>query len=377
MVDNIAVTEGAGKSVRTDDIGAQQYQIVKMAFGADGVLEGIVAAAAPLPVVQTGAIPAGANNIGDVDVLSLPATPAGANNIGDVDIASIADGLDVTQGAVADAAVVTDAAGTVSAKLRGLVAILADIWDNANNLIRVHVTNIIGVTTAGQKTKAGSLPVTLASDEDNVNVDLASAIPAGANNIGDVDVLTLPSIPAGANNIGDVDVLTLPATPAGTNMIGLIQPFAAMLQGTLTELIGINEQVDTDEYGASVGVGLGGTYSGEILSITLYTTEDGTGAILTPAGLLMILDADPATTAGDSDLTAVERVTVLGQVVVEAANWRADANGASVFVFNQPVPFHALATLYFVWFHEDATSFNDAGGDDEQLEFDFWYRRDS
>ncbi len=37
-----------------------------------------------------------------------------------------------------------------------------------------------------------------------------NAIPAGTNNIGDVDVLTLPALPAGSNNIGDVDVLTMP-----------------------------------------------------------------------------------------------------------------------------------------------------------------------
>lgn len=36
------------------------------------------------------------------------------------------------------------------------------------------------------------------------------SIPAGSNNIGDVDVLSLPALPAGTNNIGDVDVLTLP-----------------------------------------------------------------------------------------------------------------------------------------------------------------------
>lgn len=52
------------------------------------------------------------------------------------------------------------------------------------------------------------------------NVTIGAAIPAGSNNIGDVDVLTLPSIPAGTNNIGDVDVLTLPAIPAGNNNIG-------------------------------------------------------------------------------------------------------------------------------------------------------------
>jgi hypothetical protein len=44
---------------------------------------------------------------------------------------------------------------------------------------------------------------------------LDTAIPAGTNNIGDVDVLTLPALPAGTNNIGDVDVLSIvPGTGA-------------------------------------------------------------------------------------------------------------------------------------------------------------------
>jgi len=51
-------------------------------------------------------------------------------------------------------------------------------------------------------------------------VVIKSAIPAGTNNIGDVDVLSLPALPAGSNNIGDVDVASLPALPAGGNNIG-------------------------------------------------------------------------------------------------------------------------------------------------------------
>ena len=77
---------------------------------------------------------------------------------------------------------------------------------------------------------------------------------AGSNNIGDVDVASLPTLPAGVNNIGDVDVLTLPTVtlasqtnpfssnlpidvkaftaslPTGTNSIG------AVTQGTRTSL---------------------------------------------------------------------------------------------------------------------------------------------
>ncbi len=50
------------------------------------------------------------------------------------------------------------------------------------------------------------------------DVDLASSIPAGTNNIGDVDLAS--SIPAGTNNIGDVDIAS--AIPAGTNEIGKV-----------------------------------------------------------------------------------------------------------------------------------------------------------
>jgi hypothetical protein len=56
------------------------------------------------------------------------------------------------------------------------------------------------------------------------------ALPAGNNNIGDVDIATIAAgdnnignvdiasaIPAGTNNIGDIDVLTVPADPFGVN----------------------------------------------------------------------------------------------------------------------------------------------------------------
>lgn len=83
----------------------------------------------------------------------------------------------------------------------------------------------------GQALMSASEPVVVASDQSaipvsnagltslngaiagtEVQVDVVGALPAGTNNIGDVDVLSLPSIPAGTNNIGDVDVLTMPGT---------------------------------------------------------------------------------------------------------------------------------------------------------------------
>lgn len=80
------------------------------------------------------------------------------------------------------------------------------------------VQGIAGMTPV-QTTVGGSLPAGTNNIGD-VDVLTLPAIPAGDNNIGNVDVVTLPALPAGTNNIGDVDVLSLPATPAGTNLIG-------------------------------------------------------------------------------------------------------------------------------------------------------------
>ena len=148
----------------------------------------------------------------------------------------------------------------------------------------------------------------------------------------------------------------------------------------VTELVGADEQVDQNDYGGSVALTLGDgirPVSGEFLAFCFYTRETGTGAVLSPAGTLLLLDADPAVSAGDTAITAAERITVLAHVTVAASDWITDANGGSVYIYNQPIPFHNLQTIYAVWFHEDATSFNDGAGDDETLDFNAWYRRDT
>jgi hypothetical protein len=61
--------------------------------------------------------------------------------------------------------------------------------------------------------------VILAGNSPNTTtaVTVGAALPAGTNNIGDIDVLTLPALPAGTNNIGDVDIASI---AAGDNNIG-------------------------------------------------------------------------------------------------------------------------------------------------------------
>ncbi len=146
-------------------------------------------------------------------------------------------------------------------------------------------------------------------------------------------------------------------------------------EGGLTELVGINEEVNTSDYSGSVGVALAaGPCSGEILSLALYATEDGSGGVQDSAGTLIILDADPAIASGDTAMTAAEWLTVIGHIGVATGDWSVDANGGCAFINDDPIFFHNLSALYFVWFHTDAQDLNDAGADDEQLEFNFWYR---
>src|SRR5579864_557651 len=103
----VAPDNPAGKKIRnlSQVVGPNtvEQQVVTLAF-ADGTL-------VPNPIPVTGSSGGG------------PAT--------------IVDGGDVAEGATTDAAVTSDANGTISAKLRGLVKIFASVWDSVNGRLKV------------------------------------------------------------------------------------------------------------------------------------------------------------------------------------------------------------------------------------------------
>lgn len=256
----------------------------------------------------------------------------------------------------------------------------------------------------------------IAAGDNNIgNVDIASSLPAGSNaigklsansgvDIGDVDITSIVPGTAATNlgkaedaghTSGDVGVMALtvrqdtatalggadadyqPLITDATGRLHVIsKPFSAMLEGGLTELVGINEQIDQNDYAGSVGVALGGSYSGEILAVAFYATEDGSGAIQDSAGILYVFDADPSVSSGATVLASGVRETTIGKLAIGSADWDTDTNGGLAYV-PVSIPFHAVSTLYFTWKHLDATALNDAAGDDEQLEFNFWWKRES
>lgn len=166
----VDITDIGGNAVTVTVPGALDITCVSGCVGGSGVSQGTATTAAPtyvdatnnplsltlagsLRTSNTTALPAGTNNIGDVDVLTLPALPAGANVIGAV-----------TQ------------SGTWNI---GSIATLPSIPAGANVI--------------GGVTQSGTWNVATVSTVTAVTA-ITNALPAGTNNIGDVDVLTLPAL---------------------------------------------------------------------------------------------------------------------------------------------------------------------------------------
>jgi len=150
-------------------------------------------------------------------------------------------------------------------------------------------------------------------------------------------------------------------------MVTYIQKSAAI------ELIGIDEAVAQNQYSASVELPLAphAPAQGELLDFEFISSG---GDILTPAGRLLVMSADPGSSAGDTAITVAQRRTVLGEVPVAAADWQSDSNGGSVQYPTRPITIPGQTSVFLVWFHSDATGYNSASGDDEILEVRVGYR---
>ena len=210
MADNVAITAGAGTIIAADDIGGVLHQRVKLSQGADGVAVA-VSASAPLNVTlaNTGAnatplaVDLGANNdvtvtgsvavtgtfyqatqpvsvatvpshdvtnAGTFAVQNTAATPAGTNNIGDVDVLTVngvapafgtgARGATVQRVTIAtdDSVPVTNAGTFATQETGGVLTALQimDDWDNgASDGASVSGDVAHGTADAGEPVKIG------------------------------------------------------------------------------------------------------------------------------------------------------------------------------------------------------------------------------
>jgi len=146
----------------------------------------------------------------------------------------------------------------------------------------------------------------------------------------------------------------------------------------ILELVGTDEQVDQNDYSGSVSLTLARPdIHGEILSVSLISTEDSTGTVLQPTGKLFVFDADPSISSGDTKIDQASYAFLVGVVDIASGDWVADDEGAVAFISEGdaqlPLPFSPEKTLYFAFLNTLATSINSAAGDDEQLEMRAFY----
>ena len=166
-----------------------------------------------------------------VDVVA--ALPAGSNTIGVVDLGST------------DNAVLDDIASKA-----GSIKTAVEIIDNAISGSEMQV-DVVASLPAGTNNIGDVDIASIAAGDNNIgNVDIASALPAGDNNIGNVDVLT---IAAGDNNIGNVDIASI---AAGTNLIGDV----GMQPRTSGGISSVFRDEDIDQAPVAVKAGAGQVY---------------------------------------------------------------------------------------------------------------------
>ena len=266
MADNTVLNAGSGgDTIATDDVAGVKYQIVKLADGTDqgtGLIAGDATNGLDVDVTRLPALVAGTANIGDVDVLTVPAplsTAGGGLEATALRVTVASDSTGLLSVDDNGGALTVDWAGTAPPIGAGLEATALRVTVATDSTGVVSVDDNGGALTVdwagtappiGAGLEATALRVTLATDstglvsvDDNagsLTVDVGTALPAGANNIGDVDVLT---IAAGDNNIGNVDIVTLPASTNTLEVVGYVAHDAGAA-GNPVLVCGVAQNVD-------------------------------------------------------------------------------------------------------------------------------------
>lgn len=168
MADNVLLNAGTGgDTIAADDVAGVKYQVVKVAVGADGAAS-LVSNSNPVPVSDAGgtitvdgtvaAIQSGTWDVGTVTTVSAVtaisnALPAGTNNIGDVDVLSIVPGTGASNlGKAEDAAHTSADVGVMALAVRRdadttLVDTTGDyapLQVNASGSLKVAITSGAG-----------------------------------------------------------------------------------------------------------------------------------------------------------------------------------------------------------------------------------------
>jgi hypothetical protein len=220
-----------------------------------------------------------------VDVLTMPTVTVNAHAVTNAGtFATQVDGAALTALQLIDNLVLAEDAahasadpGVLALAVRRDTAAVGSGTDGDNSTLNVDATGRlwahVGTIDAGTITTVSTVTAVTA---------ITNALPAGTNNIGDVDVLT---IAAGDNNIGNVDIVSLPALAAGTNLIGSVAAApvtGAIYQGT-TARTPVFTAIDAATSGDNTLVAAAGA-SNKIRVHALYLVAAGTTTVRFESG---------------------------------------------------------------------------------------------
>lgn len=258
MADNITIDTITGSPVaRTDDVGGIHYQIIKIAHGADGSVDGIVSAGSPMPItgsitVSANALPTGAATEATLSTLNGKVT---ACNTGAVTVAASA----LPSGAATEATLSALNAKITAANTGAVVIASSALPSGAATAAKQPALGTAGTASADVISVQGIASMTpilvngsgvtqpVSDAGGSLTVDAPVGTPVfvrlsdGSSAIATlpVSLASLPALAAGTNNIGDVDVLTLPALAAGSNVIGAVTQSGTWNVGTVTTVTAV------------------------------------------------------------------------------------------------------------------------------------------
>lgn len=200
MADNINIDTGSGATVATDEISGEHLQIMKLALGVDNSNDGLVSSTNPMPTEIDDLL--GITSLGQTAKIgAIPVVPPSDWDLPDTtsgDLAEIPnivtklDGITVAEDQAfaggdkgVPAMVVRSNTATPTASNGDYVTLQSDasgkLWVNS------EVTELLGLSSAGQGTGANSIPVVPASDWQSEAVSsFVTASQSGVGNAGDL-----------------------------------------------------------------------------------------------------------------------------------------------------------------------------------------------
>jgi hypothetical protein len=202
---------------------------------------------------------------------------------------------------------------------------------NASGELKVIVT---GGGSAGQLVQDGQAVVGTDVGRLSVGTDGSNyqVLKTDASGELQIDVLTLPAIPAGTNNIGDVDVLTLP----NVTLASQASPFTNDLKITLDgELVDVSDRanrdlgkVDIAGFDVSLPAGTNNIGDVDVVSSVLPTGAATAANQATEITSLQLIDDLPNLDAGL--IAGAKGVGILGSDGTNFRWLKVDANGSLV-----------------------------------------------